>query len=296
MASGETGPESIQKEAAARFEQMAALMELLGQNRFKVNAMAKAARTIADFTGDFATIQTDPAKLKDLDGIGAGTADRIVELATAGSIAEHDELLAKVPAGLLAVLEVPGLGPKTVKAMWDTIGVESVDDLRRVLDSGEILKVPRMGQKAADKIKESLAFLGEANKRHPVGLARPLAEALIDRITAVKGVERAAYAGSMRRGRETVGDIDILCVATDPAAAHESLKSAGGVRTVMAAGDTKTSVRMNLPDDVGRWKGFLGEEHATIQVDLRTVPAESWGAALMYFTGSKAHNVKLRER
>ena len=292
----EKSAESIQKQAAARFQQMAALLELLGESRFKVNALAKASRTLEAFSGDFARIQTDLGELTKLDGIGKGTAERIKELAETGAIGEHDELAAQVPAGLLQVLEVPGLGPKTVKLMWDQLNVESITDLERILTSGEILNLPRMGEKAAEKIRESLRYAKDAGRRYPVGIARPFAESLVAMLRELEHVQAAQYTGSMRRGRDTVGDIDIVCVCEPAVHAHEALRSHSGVRSVLAAGETKTSVRMHLRADMGRWKGILSADEMTIQVDLRTVPSESWGAALMYFTGSKEHNVRLRER
>ena len=289
-------------ELSARFEQMAHMLELLGADRFRVNAHAKAARVIGDLTTEVASMAGDDAddkalkaRLTELDGIGAKTADKMIEFVRTGDIAEHAELLEKVPAGLLRVLEVPGLGPKTVKTLWEKLQVESIDDLKRVLDDGSILEIPRMGQKTADNIKESLRFAADNSRRLPIGLIQPMAERLVSELESIKGVARVAFAGSLRRGKETIGDIDLLCVAQDPAAVHEAFRSLEGVRTVLAAGETKSSVRLAIDQNFGRWRGLEEDGEPTIQVDLRTVPAESWGAALMYFTGSKEHNVRVRE-
>ena len=287
---------SANAELAAIFEQMAQLLELLGEDRFRVNAHAKAGRTIGDLGEDVCALADDTKKLTALDGIGAKTAEKIVEFCETGEVSEHRELLGKVPHGLLAVLAVPGLGPKTVKMMWDEKGVESVEDLKRIIEDGSILELPRMGAKAVEKIKKNLAFAGEAGKRMPLGIATPIAESIVEHMRRVKGVKQAAFAGSLRRGRDTIGDIDVLVVADDVAAAHEAFRSMDGVVDVIAAGESKSSVRLRTNLDAGRWKGVLGDETPTVQVDLRVVPAESWGAALMYFTGSKEHNVRLRER
>ena len=281
---------------AAVLEQMAQMLELLGEDKFRVNAHARAARAIKDLGTDVCTIADDPAALTSIDGIGKKTAEKIAEFCETGAIAEHDELRGRVPDGLLDVLAVPGLGPKTVKAMWDELSVESIDDLKRIIDDGSILGLPRMGQKSVDNIVKNLAFAADAGKRHPLGVASPIAESIVDAMRAVSGVGRAESAGSLRRGRDTIGDIDVLVVASDPANAHEAFRSLPGVVDVIAAGESKSSVRMRVDFDAGRWRGAIDDDGPTVQVDLRVVPEESWGAALMYFTGSKDHNVRLRER
>ncbi|MDX9910365.1 MAG: DNA polymerase/3'-5' exonuclease PolX [Phycisphaerales bacterium] len=276
---------------ASLLEQMAEMLELLGEDKFRVNAHARAARAIESLGPDVTTMSRGDVLA--LDGIGAKMADKIEEFAKRGAIAEHEELAARVPAGLLEVLRVPGLGPKTVKLMWEEKGVESIADLKRIIDDGTILELPRMGAKTVENIKKSLAFAEGSGQRLPLGLAMPIAEAVVAHMEKVKGVERVAFAGSLRRGRETIGDIDILVCAKDPKKAHEAFTSMPGVREVLASGETKSSVRMDLSTDGGRW-GALGA--GGVQVDLRTLPIASWGAALMYFTGSKEHNVRLRER
>lgn len=287
---------SFNEDLGAIFEQMAGLLELTGANRFRVNAHAKAARVVRDHPSDLRSIAGDEKALTALDGIGKGTAEKIAEFANTGAIGEHRELLDAVPSGLLTVLEVPGLGPKTVKLLWDEMGVTDLDSLKAALDSEKILELPRMGKKSVEKIRESLAFAETAGERLLLGMARPLAELLVERMEAVGGVTRCAFAGSMRRGRETIGDIDILVATDDPAGAHKAFREQKGVVSVIASGETKTSVRLELPIDLGRWRGIAEGDSPTVQADLRVVPESSWGAALMYFTGSKNHNVRLRER
>ncbi|MEN0020081.1 MAG: DNA polymerase/3'-5' exonuclease PolX [Planctomycetota bacterium] len=289
---------STNERIAKKLDEMAQMLELLGENKFRVNAHAKAARVLRDLSTDVATLVDTPDELTAIDGIGAKTADKIVEFVDSGRIAEHAELASKVPAGLFELLTVPGLGPKTIRAMWQDKGVESRADLQRIIDDGTIADLPRMGEKAVDKIRKGLEFAKQSTGRIPIGVARPVAVAITERMRAVKGVQRADFAGSLRRGKETIGDVDVLVVADDPEAAHDAFRTMPEVDEVIAAGETKSSVRLRVPTDPNQWKSLKPEAGATLvmQADLRTVPAESWGAALMYFTGSKEHNVRLRER
>ena len=276
---------------------MAQLLELTGANRFKVNAYAKASRVLGEVSEDLSELADDRERLLAIEGVGKGVADKIAEFAEHGAIAEHAELCEAVPAGLLEVMRVPGLGPKTVKLMWDDLGVTDIAGLRAAIEDGRLATLPRMGAKSVEKIKTSLTHAESAGRRLPIGVAQPIAEMIVERIEAVKGVQRVAFAGSLRRGKESIGDIDVLCVADDPAKAHEALRSMPEVLDVIAGGETKTSVRFAIEIEFGRWSGALGDGGTpSVQVDLRTVPSESWGAALMYFTGSKEHNVRLRER
>ncbi|TVQ63457.1 MAG: DNA polymerase/3'-5' exonuclease PolX [Phycisphaerales bacterium] len=288
---------SMNERLAAKFEEIGQMLELLGANKFRVIAHEKAARVIRDLPGDVGELASDRERLLALDGIGAKQADKIAEFVETGDIGEHAELRAKVPAGLLDVLSVPGVGPKTVKAMWEQLGVTDLASLQRALDDGSVTQLPRMGAKSVERIKASLKFLESGGSRLPIGVAMPVAERLVAMLREVEGVAQAEFAGSLRRGVETIGDIDILaCVENDEAAAraHKALRE--GVVDVVGSGETKTSVRVSLERNFGRWKGHEEATGPTVQVDLRTVPGESFGAALMYFTGSKAHNVALRER
>lgn len=284
---------SFNTRLAELFERMSAMLELTGGDRFRVNAHAKAARVIKDHTGDLEPIAHDSKALVAIEGIGKGTAAKVAEFAETGTIQEHDELAERVPEGVIRMLDVQGLGPKTVKLLWDEKGVDSIEALKGVIADGSILELPRMGAKTVENITESIAFLESSGKRLPLGLAMPIAEALVERMSEVKGVERCAFAGSLRRGKESIGDIDVLAVAGDAEAAREAFCTHGSVTKVLARGETKCSVRLSLEGLGGRFKV---DGNAEVQADLRLVPGESWGAALMYFTGSKEHNVRLRER
>ncbi|MEL7086919.1 MAG: DNA polymerase/3'-5' exonuclease PolX [Planctomycetota bacterium] len=276
---------------AVIFHQMADLTEITsggaGGNRFKVNAFAKAGRIMEDLTKDVADI--DAALLPKVEGIGKGTAARIVEFLDTGKVADHEALLAQVPDGLLKVMDVPGLGPKTVALLWHEAGVESLEDLEAKLDTGELEALKGFGKKKIENLRKNLKFAASAGDRQRIGGAYALAMIFVEDLGGLPGVENIEYAGSLRRGKETIGDIDVLVSSPAPGnsgerkAIFDAFVNHPAVADVIAHGDTKASVRTK--DEVGG-----------MQVDLRVVAPESFGAALMYFTGSKEHNVKMRER
>ncbi|MBL0920677.1 MAG: DNA polymerase/3'-5' exonuclease PolX [Phycisphaerales bacterium] len=271
----------VNQDIAALLEQIAALLELNGADSFRASAHARAARAIEDHPTSLADHRD---AIDAIPGVGKKIAEKIREYLDTGAMSEHQELLAATPPGLLQVLEIPGLGPKTVRAMWQTIGVDSLDALRRAIDDGSILTVPRMGAKTVENIKAALTFAAQAGERMPLGVAMPIAEAIVARLTPIAGAGAVAYAGSLRRGKDTIGDIDILAAVTDGAGLGEAFRSMPEVTQVLAAGESKSSVRLKTA------RGHV------VQADLRIVPPESFGAAMLYFTGSKEHNVRLRER
>jgi len=280
---------STNQELSRVFEQMAAALELLGANPFRANSNERVARAIRDLTDDVRDfVAHDPAtagrRLAEIAGIGKGSAAKILEYVETGKLAEHQELLAKVPRGLFEVLEVPGLGPKAVKLMWDELGITGLDELRERLatDPEAVAGLPRMGMKKVENIRKGLEFSARAHARTPLGRARPIALRLRDELGAMPGVKRLDYAGSLRRGRETIGDLDFLVAGDDLGPVRERFVTLPEVTEVLAHGDTKCSVRLEAAG-------------VAIQADLRLVPEAAYGAALMYFTGSKEHNVRLRE-
>ncbi|MEM1211221.1 MAG: DNA polymerase/3'-5' exonuclease PolX [Planctomycetota bacterium] len=268
------------RQLAGLFQQMADINDILGGNRFKSIAYQKAARVVGEL--DRSVTDIDPADLKQVEGIGGGTADRIAEYLDTGQIADHQKLLSKVPAGLTELLDVSGLGPKSVALLWKEAGVENRADLAEKLETDELAELKGFGKKTIENIKKSLAFMDEASKRHRIGTADGLAQAFLTALSGLPGVQRIEPAGSLRRGKETIGDLDILVAAeaSDAGPIFEAFATHDRVTDVLLRGDTKCSVRT----DVG------------MQVDLRVVPPDAFGAALMYFTGSKEHNVKMRQR
>ncbi len=278
-------------EIAQLLEEISQLQTLMGADSFRASSNARAARAIADLGFDIETIADDPQALQEIDGVGKSVAKKIQDYFQTGRMQEREELLERVPAGLLEVLKIPGLGPKTVKAMWESLKIESIDDVRKAIEDESILNVPRMGQKTVENIKKAMAFAEAAGERTPLGIAATIGEILVERLSKVEGVTKVAQAGSVRRGKETIGDVDILVAPKDEAATTgiaEAFRGMPEVDEVLAAGATKSSVRASIETGSGKKK--------SIQCDLRIVPAESFGAALHYFTGSKEHNVRVRER
>ena len=274
---------SSNEDIGSIFEEMATLLELTGANGFRVNAHTKVARVVEGLSSDLAVVARGEkalAELQKIDGIGKSSAEKIVAFVATGTVPELEDLRSEVPDGLRKVMQVPGLGPKTVRRFWQEASVESLTDLEAALDDGRLEALPRMGRKTLDNIRASIDFMKSAGDRRRLGDALPLAERVVAVMEAVPGMRRVAWAGSLRRGQETIGDVDILVSTDDPEAASTAFREQPGVSRVLVAGETKSSVRL--------------EEG--IQVDLRVVPEEVWGATLMYFTGSKDHNVALRER
>ncbi len=254
---------------------MGVILQLLGESGFKVNANLKVADVLSELVEDVATIDD----LTSIDGIGKGSATKIKEFIDTGKMSDYDELARQIPSGLLDVLKVQGLGPKTVQRLWKEADVIDLDSLKEAIDDGRLLSLPRMGQKTIDNIKDSLAFIQSSSGRTNIGIAMPIADAIVSELSSLEGVTQCEFAGSLRRGCETIGDIDILVATTKPEVAVEHFCSMPNVTKVLVKGDTKCSVRIK----------------EGMQCDLRVIDEDAYGAALLYFTGSKAHNVTLRE-
>ena len=281
---------STNAQLAVIFQQMADLTQITtsaaGGNGFKVNAFAKVARVLDELPRDVGSI--DRAALPRLEGIGKGAAERIGEFLDTGDIADHRRLMESVPPGLLHLMDVPGLGPKTTALLWKEGGVDSVESLKAKLETDELKKLKGFGAKKIENLKKNLAFAETAGRRTRLGKAWALAQVMVERLRAVEGVQRVEYAGSLRRGRETIGDLDLLVAASPEApeaaqAVFDAFVAQDLVADVLLRGETKASIR-------------TVEEVGGMQADLRVVSPEQFGAAWMYFTGSKDHNVKLRER
>lgn len=270
---------------SAVFHSIAQMLELTGADKFRVIAHDRAARLIESHPRSLLDVARKEGKkaLTAIEGIGPKIADKIIEYAETGRVSEHEELLASVPAGLLELMNIPGLGPKTVRSMWQEMGITTLDGLKQAIADGSIMNLPRMGAKTVENIRDAISFAEKAGERIPLGIAMPIAEGIVRRMKKVPGVKDAAFAGSLRRGRETIGDLDILVEADDAAPVRDAFTRMPEVTKVLVAGEAKSSVRLEV-------------DRRHMQADLRVVPAASWGAALMYFTGSKEHNVRLRER
>jgi DNA polymerase (family 10) len=272
----------INAELARIFVRIADLMEIDGADAFRINTYRRAARTIKNTTEDVEVLASE-GRLTGLPGIGKGTAQRIQQFIDAGCIDLLDELQKKIPKGLPALLEIPGMGPKKISLVYHELGVMSLPDLKRMIETGELAELPGLGVASVKKIGEGIAFLESRGGRTPIGMALPIAESLVEQIKPWPGVNRVEVAGSLRRGAETIGDIDILCDAPDGKRIVDKFVALDSAKRVLAAGKTKGSITIELEGD------------REVQVDLRVVSTESFGAAMQYFTGSKEHNVRLRE-
>ncbi len=266
------------RELSKTFETLADLLEIKGENPFRVRSYRRAAQTINRYPEPLDEVASD-GRLEEIAGIGKGIAEKVFELLDTGELSILDDVRAELPAGLLDLLQVPGLGPKKVKQLWEALGVTRPAELAAACKEERVRALPKMGAKSEAKILKAIDSLERAQTIYLLGQARPWAEWLVEELEALDEVERAAYAGSTRRGKETVGDIDVLVASTEPEDVMEWFRSLPGLQEVIVSGTTKTSVY---------W-------HDGIQVDLRVVPIESFGAALQYFTGSQAHNVRVRE-
>lgn len=271
---------SANAELAAIFAEMASVLQITGQSPFRVNAHARVARILGALTSDVAEHAPTPESLTAIAGIGKGSAAKILEYLETGRVAEHQELLKKIPGGLLDLLGIQGLGPKTIRLLWQQAGVTDLATLQAGIDSGELEHLPRLGPKAIANISRAIEFARKAGGRTRLGAAMTIAQGILAHLRGVKGTSRLEYAGSLRRGAETIGDIDILAATADPDPLRHAFERMPGVQQILAAGPTRLSLR----------------HAAGIQIDLRIVAERSFGAAWMYFTGSKQHNVQMRER
>jgi len=262
---------------AYMFDTIADVLELQGDIPYRIRAYRNAARTVRDLPEpieEYAQAET----LETLAGIGKELAAKIVEYLTTGRMSKYEEVTSQVPPGLLELLHIPGLGPKRVRLLQEQLGISNLEDLRQALDTGKIETLPGMGKKTVENIRRGLVMYEASKERMPLGRALPIAEEIARQIDALPGTARVIIAGSARRMKETVGDIDILTIAENGEATIRAFVHFPQVKDILAAGDTKGSVVL----------------HNGLQVDLRVVPPESYGAALHYFTGSRAHNIKIR--
>lgn len=265
-------------DVCAIFRQMAEIMEILGEDVYRIRAYQRAAQNIENLTEDIAAIAAR-GELTKIPGIGKELARKIEEILSTGTLQKYEELKKKVPPGLVELLQVPGVGPKTAKMLYEELGIESVAQLERLAREGRLKGLPGIQAKTEENILRGIGLLRSVQERRPLGLVLPVARHIVTLLRERAPVSRVSLAGSIRRYRETVGDVDILAVSREPEAVMDVFIGLPVVAEVIAHGPTKSSIR--TADG--------------LQVDLRVVPEESYGAALCYFTGSKAHNIRVRE-
>lgn len=271
---------ALNHELSDLFRTLSAVLEIKGENTFKALAFSKVSRVLKDMTFDIGKAVAED-RLDQIEGIGASSRKIIEDYVKTGHSSDFDEVSASVPGGLIQMLDIPGLGPKTIALFWKERGITNIGQLVQAIDSGALKDLRGIGDKKIAAIKQGIEFASQASQRMGFVEALPIAEALVGRLREMKQVKRAEIAGSLRRGRETIGDVDLVCAPKDQAGggsiAEEFVKFPE-IERVLGQGTTKASV----------------VTAGGLQVDLRIVPEENFGAALLYFTGSKDHNVKIR--
>jgi len=273
----------MENRAIARMlSETADLMEISSEDPFRIRSYRTAAGVIEGHPEQLAAMLKDPEKkLTDIPGIGKGIAAVVAEIEERGSFERRDEMLGKYPASLLELLSIQGLGPKSIRLLYDTYKVQSVDDLERICKEQKLRELPRMGAKLEEKVLRSIASYRQRQGRFLLSFAERAAEELVGYLSAVPGVEKITPAGSLRRAKETVGDLDLLVTGPGAAEALEKFVVHPRAQEVLGKGPNKASIKFGLEG---------------LQVDLRALATESYGAALLYFTGSKEHNIVLRSR
>lgn len=269
-------------DVAAELATIADILQILDANRFRVIAFQNAAEAIRTLSQDINQLHAE-GKLLSIQGVGKGIADAVAELLDTGGVAEFEALKEQVPPGVVEMLQVPDVGPKTVKRLWMELGITSVAELRSAAEGGKIRGLKGFGAKSEEKILRGIELAAKrGDARTPLGEALPLAEMLVARLREqlpAEAIARLAIGGSLRRRRETIGDVDLLIVSPDPGPVMDAFTSLPQVADILGKGDTKSSVALGTG----------------LRVDLRVVEPQHWGAALQYFTGNKEHNVTLRE-
>jgi len=274
-------------EIARLFEELADLLEVQGSNPFRLRAYRNAARTVEGLTEPIADLADEgPKALTVLQGIGKNVAEKIVVICETGELPQLNEMREEVPAGVVMMLRIPGIGPKKVAALYKELHLETLDQLKEAAENGDVAKLKGFGQKTTETILEGLEHIEQAGLRVYLADAMPFVEEIVEDLSKCKAITQVTVAGSFRRRRESIGDLDVLATSTDSAAAMKALAEHRLVEKVLVQGETKQRVRLSPVFDGS----------ARLEMDLRVVPDESYGAAMQYFTGSKEHNIAVRRR
>ncbi|HUT83729.1 MAG TPA: DNA polymerase/3'-5' exonuclease PolX [Thermodesulfobacteriota bacterium] len=266
------------QEVATIFRDIASILEIKRENPFRIRAYEKAALNIESLTGDIASI-AERKELEKIPGVGKDLAGKIEEILNTGTCSHLEELKKEIPAGLIEMLAVPGLGPKTAKLFYDKVKIASVDELEEMARSHKLHGLPGIKEKTEENILKGIELLRQGRERSLLGTILPLVNEIKERLKILPEVKQISEAGSVRRKKETIRDIDILVISSDFQKVMKVFTTMPVAGDILAKGPTKSSIRTRQG----------------IQVDLRVVEPESFGAALCYFTGSKAHNIRIRE-
>ena len=265
------------KEISDLFEKMADILEFKGENPFKISAYRRASRIIGDLTQDIEEI-AERGELKNVPGIGEGMAQKIVEYLKTGKISKFEEARKGVSDELIAIMDIPGMGPKTLSMLHKEREISSLPQLEKAVEEGSLIGLFGIGEKKIENIKRGILLLKQSKGRMNLGVAFPVAKRIVEALRQKTGSKKIEWAGSLRRMKESIGDIDILATGPDKEKIVRAFTHLPEVKEVLASGETKASVIVE----------------GGIQIDLRVVDEDSYGAALQYFTGSKGHNVHLR--
>ncbi len=265
------------RELADLFNRMADILEFKSENPFKINAYRKASRIIGDLTEDIEEI-AEIGKLKDVPGIGEGIAEKIVEYLKKGKVSKFEEVRKGISDELIAIMDIPGMGPKTLSKIHKEKGIGNLSQLEKAVEDGSLIGLPGIGEKKVENIKRGIQLLKQSKGRMNLGIAFPIAKRIVEALREKAGSRKIEWAGSLRRMRENIGDIDILATGPNKEKIIHTFTHLPEVKEVLASGETKASVIVE----------------GGIQIDLRVVDEDSYGAALQYFTGSKDHNIHLR--
>ncbi len=264
-------------EVADLFEQIADLLELKGENPFRIRAYERAALNLRNLTGDLAEMAAS-GSLEEIPGIGKDLAAKIEEILSTGRLLFLEKLKSQVPEGLVTLMSVPGIGPKTAKLVYGRFKVKSIRELEELVRAGKLKVLPGLREKKEENILRGIQLLKSGQERMTLGTALNLAREILKSLKGVPEIQRIEVAGSLRRRKDTVRDLDLLITSTHPGEVMDRFVKLPWVAQVQAHGETKSSIRTRQG----------------VQVDLRVVEPESFGAALVYFTGSKAHNIRIR--
>jgi DNA polymerase (family 10) len=262
---------------AALLQEYADLLSVSGGDPFRVRTYEKAARSVGGYHADVSTL--DDKGLQAIPNVGGSTAQKIREILDRGTFAKLEQLRARIPPGVLEMMAIPTLGPKKALTLYQDLGIGSVPELAAAIEAGRLHGMKGFGTRTEENILRGIGLLRQSGERVQLGVATELAEEIVGHLSDLRIVQRCTYAGSVRRMAETIGDIDILVASRQPGKVMDHFVGLPNVEQVIAHGETKSSVRTT----------------AGIQVDVRVIPLSVWGAALQYFTGSKAHNIRTRE-
>jgi DNA polymerase (family 10) len=270
---------------ARLLSETADLLEIDGGDSFRIRSYRRAAEAAEQTTVDLTAAAPDTARLLEISGIGKGMATNLQAIAATGNLPLREELLAKYGASVLELLKLPGMGPKTVALLWSAAQISSIDALAEAIEAGRLTGLPRMGEKQIEKLRKGIDDYRRSAGRYRIDVAEDAAQRLASYLLAFPGIEKVTPSGSLRRGRETAGDLDLLvtgpaCAPEHTGAAVDYVAAYPGIHDIIAKGENKVSFHLSN----------------ALQVDVRLLPSASYGAALQYFTGSKAHNVSLRQR